>query len=645
MSLGFRSRYNFGSEKYYPEVSQYSDLPNAVGYAGHIYLVLTGEWSGLYYHRAGLYRSNGVTWSRLANLTTISDEVFTLFDEADNTKGAMFECSTIGAGTTCVYTFPNATGTLALQSWVGAGYQPLDDVLTDLSALSVVADNEFIVGTGAGTYTHESGATARTSIGLGTGDSPAFTGLTISGNTLLGTTPANQRRLSVVDSERVVAVFEGSNAVDTIVDIDARGGANADAAIRLLNSGTTEWFIGFDNSDGDKFKIAREVGFASTRFDMTEAGDVGIYGTLAITKTTLSGNAFDIDADSVNDTGTLKAVNIDVLSTGAAGTDPLLTYGIDVVSRNNYGIGIEDLTVYGGKFKGSGGSFVYGLIGIANDGSSTNGSGPAFGVIGIADTTDTTATVGVYGKSAANITIPTTFTGDYAGYFAGDVAVVGNLVVRNGQELRFNDTGDSHYVGFKAPALTASQIWTLPTADGNADEIVKTDGAGVLSFVRMPKAIYAELSDSTDQAFAVAGTHYSITFNTNDELVGITHSTTVNPENITIDTTGVYTIFAQPQVAAAAGGAGTFHMWLQRDTGGGFADIANTNIELTLASLDEDVIPLATTFALDSGDIIRLRVVVSDNKISLDAQAAIVGPPTEPAIPSIIFTMFMIGGS
>ncbi len=46
-------------------------------------------------------------------------------------------------------------------------YQPLDDVLTDLSALSVVADNEFIVGTGAGTYAHESGATARTSLGLG----------------------------------------------------------------------------------------------------------------------------------------------------------------------------------------------------------------------------------------------------------------------------------------------------------------------------------------------------------------------------------------------------------------------------------------------------------------------------------------------
>lgn len=46
-------------------------------------------------------------------------------------------------------------------------FQAQDAVLDDLSALAVVADNEFIVGTGAGTYAHENPATARTSMGLG----------------------------------------------------------------------------------------------------------------------------------------------------------------------------------------------------------------------------------------------------------------------------------------------------------------------------------------------------------------------------------------------------------------------------------------------------------------------------------------------
>lgn len=212
-----------------------------------------------------------------------------------------------------------------------------------------------------------------------------------------------------------------------------------------------------------------------------------------------------------------------------------------------------------------------------------------------------------------------------------------HVAIKSNKELRFYDNGN--YVGFEAPALSADQIWVLPTADGSADEIIKTNGSGVLSFTRMPKAIYAELSDSTDQEFAVVGEPNLITFDTNDEIAGIIHSTSSNPENITIVTTGVYTIFAQPQVAAGSGGAGTFHMWLQKNTGGGFVDIANTNIELSLASGEEDVIPLATTFMLSAGDIIRLSASVSDIKIKLDAQT----PANEPVIPSIIFTMFMIG--
>jgi len=51
---------------------------------------------------------------------------------------------------------------------IGTDVQAYDAVLDDLAALAVVADNEFIVGTGAGTYAHENPATARTSLGLGT---------------------------------------------------------------------------------------------------------------------------------------------------------------------------------------------------------------------------------------------------------------------------------------------------------------------------------------------------------------------------------------------------------------------------------------------------------------------------------------------
>lgn len=152
-------------------------------------------------------------------------------------------------------------------------------------------------------------------------------------------------------------------------------------------------------------------------------------------------------------------------------------------------------------------------------------------------------------------------------------------------------------------------------------------------------AIYACLSDSTDQTFAATGTGYNITFNTNDEINGITHSTTVEPQNITIVTSGVYTIIAQPQVHASPGASGNFHMWIRRDTGGGFADVPNSNVELTLNTNDEDVIPLIVTISLNAGDVIRVNVSVSHTGIELDAQT----PAGEPAIPSIIFSMYRIG--
>ena len=47
--------------------------------------------------------------------------------------------------------------------------------------MAVLADGEMIVGDGSTDPVAESGATLRTSIGVGTGDSPQFTGLTISG--------------------------------------------------------------------------------------------------------------------------------------------------------------------------------------------------------------------------------------------------------------------------------------------------------------------------------------------------------------------------------------------------------------------------------------------------------------------------------
>jgi hypothetical protein len=61
---------------------------------------------------------------------------------------------------------------------IGTDVQAFGAILDDLNMLGAnSADSEFLVGTGAGALAWESGVTARTSIGLGTGDSPSFASL------------------------------------------------------------------------------------------------------------------------------------------------------------------------------------------------------------------------------------------------------------------------------------------------------------------------------------------------------------------------------------------------------------------------------------------------------------------------------------
>ena len=57
------------------------------------------------------------------------------------------------------------------------------------------------------------------------------------------------------------------------------------------------------------------------------------------------------------------------------------------------------------------------------------------------------------------------------------------LQTRHQGDLRLGDADSSHYVGFKSPAtVSSSLVWTLPAADGSANQILTTNGSGVLSW-------------------------------------------------------------------------------------------------------------------------------------------------------------------
>jgi hypothetical protein len=96
----------------------------------------------------------------------------------DATGYGFIDGTILGASGAGPYTIvlPAGSGTLALTSQL-ASYQPLDTDLTAIAALATT-DSNFIVGNGTA-WVAESGATARTSLGLGTANSPQFTAVNV----------------------------------------------------------------------------------------------------------------------------------------------------------------------------------------------------------------------------------------------------------------------------------------------------------------------------------------------------------------------------------------------------------------------------------------------------------------------------------
>jgi len=69
--------------------------------------------------------------------------------------------------------------------------------------------------------------------------------------------------------------------------------------------------------------------------------------------------------------------------------------------------------------------------------------------------------------------------------FTGAVNLDETLTIKDGKQLRISEESGngSNYIAFKAPAsLSSDVVYQLPTTDGNANEILKTDGSGTLAF-------------------------------------------------------------------------------------------------------------------------------------------------------------------
>lgn len=118
--------------------------------------------------------------------------------------------------------------------------------------------------------------------------------------------------------------------------------------------------------------------------------------------------------------------------------------------------------------------------------------------------------------SSANLASAVTGeTGSGALVFGTSPTFTTSALISATGELRFGDTDDSNYVGFKAPGTVgANKIWTLPSADGTNGQVLSTNGSAVLS--------WATASGGSSYTITAKTSDYSVL--TGDKYTGFTNS-------------------------------------------------------------------------------------------------------------------------
>lgn len=180
-------------------------------------------------------------------------------------------------------------------------------------------------------------------------------------------------------------------------------------------------------------------------------------------------------------------------------------------------------------------------------------------------------------------------------------------------------------------ALVAATSATT-TLIGNMGRTVAADTAA-----EKPGPIYAQLSSASTQ-LPKDSTPLIVSMESNDSLSGLVHSDKDKSGEITVKTAGVYFVVAAAQVGKETGESDEYvDIWLKQNG----KDVDNSGCRQAIKDPKFTTVLVSQGIAeCKAGDVFSVAVSASSPGKGLGIVA--MKPKGEPAIPSIIFSMYKI---
>jgi hypothetical protein len=218
--------------------------------------------------------------------------------------------------------------------------------------------------------------------------------------------------------------------------------------------------------------------------------------------------------------------------------------------------------------------------------------------------------------------------------FGGDQRQVAE-VVRGIMDGKTNNTGSITL------ATGGATTTTLNDRRISADSVILFAPASAAAYA--DSAPYGAFQDSTDQTAANTTTAYPITFNTTDYTNGITLS---NSSRLNVKNAGLYNIQFSIQLKNTTNDSHDVDIWFRKN--GTNIDNSNSRFHPTArkSSGDPSHIIAALNFFVDmaANDYIEIMWRTADVGVSIEHYGTSTSP-TRPAVPSVIATMNLVGGS